>query len=167
MITPGYIGLMARYNAWQNQAMVSAAHMLSHEARWQERGAFFGSIAGTLNHLLWGDSMWMSRFDGFERPAQTIATSSTVEPDWEIYRQRRNALDARILDWAGRADEVWIAGETRWLSAAAGREVVKPNAFLAMHFFNHQTHHRGQIHAMLTAAGAKTEDTDLFMIPEG
>lgn len=167
MINIGYIDLMARYNAWQNRGMVAAADGLAHEARWQERGAFFGSIAGTLNHLLWGDSMWMSRFDGVERPSQTIATSAAMEPDWEAYKPRRAALDARIIDWSWRVDAGWISGETRWFSGAAGREIVKPNAFLAMHFFNHQTHHRGQIHAMLTAAGAKPEDTDLFLLPEG
>ena len=166
MITPDFIRLMARYNAWQNRSLVSAADTLSEAARGQDRGAFFGSIAGTFAHLLWGDSMWMSRFDGFGKPGIGIADSARFEPDWAHFKARRSALDAHILDWAGRVDEAWGAGETCWISAAAGREITKPNAFLSVHFFNHQTHHRGQIHAMLTAAGARPEDTDLFLMPD-
>lgn len=166
MITSDFIRLMARYNTWQNRSLVSAAETLSEAARAQDRGAFFGSIAGTFSHLLWGDSMWMSRFDGFEKPGISIADSARFEPDWANFKMRRTALDARILDWAGRVDDAWIAGETRWLSAAAGREIIEPTALLCVHLFNHQTHHRGQIHAMLTAAGAKPDDTDLFLMPE-
>lgn len=167
MISAEHILLMARYNAWQNRAMVAAAETLDDAARRLDRGAFFGSIHGTFAHLLWGDSMWMSRFDAFEKPGIGIRQSAEFEPDWQVFKARRAALDERIQAWAGRVHDDWIAGETRWHSAAAGREIIKPNAFLAVHFFNHQTHHRGQIHAMLTAAGAKTEDTDLFFIPEG
>lgn len=167
MISTPFIRLMARYNAWQNRAMIAAADTLDDAARRADRGAFFGSLHGTFNHLLWGDQMWMSRFDGLEKPAIGIAASPGFEPDWARFKASRAALDARIEDWASRVDEGWVTGETRWLSAAAGREISKPNAFLAIHFFNHQTHHRGQIHAMLTVAGAKTEDTDLFLMPQG
>lgn len=166
MITPDFIRLMARYNTWQNRSLVSAADTLDEAARQQDRGAFFGSIAGTFSHLLWGDSMWMSRFDGFDKPGISIADSARFAPDWAGFKARRAALDARILDWARRVGDAWIAGETRWLSAAAGREIIKPTALLCVHFFNHQTHHRGQIHAMLTAAGATPDDTDLFLMPE-
>ena len=69
MITPAYVQLMARYNAWQNLSIYTAARGLSTEDRQQDRGAFFGSIQGTLCHLAWGDLMWMSRFDGGESSA--------------------------------------------------------------------------------------------------
>ena len=70
-----------------------------------------------------------------------------------------------MQDWAHGLDDVALAGDLTWYSGAAGREVSRPMAMLVTHFFNHGTHHRGQVHAMLTAAGMRTDDTDLFMMP--
>ena len=72
--------------------------------------------------------------------------------------------DRRISDWAGRVEPEWLQGDLAWVSAVLGKEIRKPKALLVTHFFNHQTHHRGQVHAMLTAAGEKTGDTDLPFI---
>ena len=74
---------------------------------------------------------------------------------------KRREADDRILDWAARVSEADLSGEISWFSGAVNREVCKPRALLITHMFNHQTHHRGQVHAMLTAAGAKPDDTDL------
>ncbi len=137
---------------------------LGDEARRQPRGAFFGSIHGTLNHLIWGDSIWMSRFAGREKPAGGIGESAALHEDWAATRAVRAALDADILAWADGLDPRWLEGSTTWYSGAAGRELTRANWTLAAHFFNHQTHHRGQVHAMLTAAGAKPDDTDLMLI---
>ncbi len=68
MITPEYVRTMAAYNRWQNQNLYGAADELSDAQRKEQRGAFFGSIHGTLSHLLWGDQIWMSRFAGTPRP---------------------------------------------------------------------------------------------------
>ena len=165
MITPDFPRLMARYNAWQNRSLYGAAAGLSDEARRAQRGAFFGSIHGTLSHLLWGDSIWMGRFGAGEAPGGTIAASPGFEPDWERLAARRAETDARIADWAARVGADWLGGTISWHSAVFGREVTQPAAVCVMHFFNHQTHHRGQVHAMLTAAGARPEDTDLFAMP--
>ena len=73
-------------------------------------------------------------------------------------------MDARITDWSGRLSPEWLAGDLTWISGAAGREVTRPIALLVTHFFNHQIHHRGQAHALLTAAGEDTGDTDLFLV---
>jgi uncharacterized damage-inducible protein DinB len=72
--------------------------------------------------------------------------------------------DAEIEDWAERVDEAWLDADMTWFSGAAQREVSAPNRLLVTHFFNHQTHHRGQAHALITAAGEKTDDTDLFLV---
>jgi len=167
MMTPELCVTMARYNAWQNGNLYAAAEGLPDDERRQDRGAFFGSIHATLSHLLWGDSVWMSRFDGWEKPDLPIADSAQFEPDWDRLRARREAADARILDWAARVDPLWLLSETRWHSGALGREVTKSAGLCVAHFFNHQTHHRGQVHAMLTAAGARPGDTDLFAMPGG
>ena len=165
-LNPDYAKLMARYAAWQNGALIAAATTLDDDARRADRGAFFGSIFGTLNHLLWGDRIWMSRFSDSPPPnAGSIAESVGEETDWEAYAAGRKARDAATLDWAEALEPVALAGDLTWFSGALGREVSRPKAALVIHMFNHGTHHRGQVHAMLTAAGAKTTDTDLFVMP--
>ncbi len=165
MITPDYVRLMARYNRWQNRNLYAAADALDEAARRADRGAFFRSIHGTLSHLAWGDAMWMSRFDGLAKPPGAIAASPELHPDWEGLKAARAALDAAILDWAGRVEPAFLNGELSWFSGAIGRDVTASCASAVAHFFNHQTHHRGQVHAMLTAAGARPGDTDLFILP--
>ena len=78
MITPAYAGTMARYNRWQNESLYREALKLSDEERQRDRGAFFGSIHGTLNHLFWGDSLWLSRFGGGEKPRTASVASAWV-----------------------------------------------------------------------------------------
>ncbi|MDO9525437.1 MAG: DinB family protein [Gemmobacter sp.] len=165
MISPDYCVMLARYNLWQNRSLVTAATGLTPEARNAPRGAYFGSIAGTLSHLLWADLVWLSRLDGGQRPEGGTSASPDAFPDWGDYRRERAATDARITDWAGRLGPDDLAGDLYWYSGVLGRGVSRPKAVCVMHFFNHQTHHRGQVHAMLTAAGARPDDTDLFLMP--
>jgi uncharacterized damage-inducible protein DinB len=165
MITVGYIQRMAGYNRWQNENLYGAADRLSDVERRLDRGAFFGSIHATLNHLLWGDRMWMSRFAGTPKPEGGIPQSVSLFDAWEVLKRERIATDATIVDWADRLAPAWTERGLTWFSAAANREITVPKWNLVMHFFNHQTHHRGQVHCMLTAAGAKPGDTDLFLMP--
>jgi len=166
MSNADYARTMARYGAWQNGAQIAAVETLDAAARDAGRGAFFGSIPATLNHLLWGDRIWMSRFAGTDKPVQASIPESVREtPDWATYTAARRASDAAILDWTAALSDEWFAGDLTWWSGAAGREVSKPKAMLIVHFFNHATHHRGQVNAMLTAAGAVPGDTDLFLMP--
>ncbi|MCA3600841.1 MAG: DinB family protein [Methylobacterium sp.] len=166
MITPEFVRMMARYNAWQNRSLIEAASGLDDAARRFDRGAFFRSIAGTFNHLYWGDSIWMWRFGATAKPKGGIADSAGHFETWADFLAARQSLDQAILDWAEAVPAEWLKGEMRWNSASAGREVSREHGLLVAHFFNHQTHHRGQIHAMLTAAGAKPDDTDLFLLPD-
>ena len=165
MISPTHPAMMARYNAWQNRSLVNAAEQLDLAEITRERGAFFGSILGTFSHLLWGDAIWMHRFSGSEKPPGTIAESKHLIADWQAFKGKRLALDLEIEAWADTLEPEWLAGETAWYSGAAKRNIKRSNALLVVHFFNHQTHHRGQIHAMLTSAGAKPDDTDLILLP--
>ena len=165
MIDVEFVRTMARYGAWQNESLATAADELTDEARGLDRGGFFGSISGTLNHLLWGDRIWMSRFAGTDAPSSaSIAASVGETEDWGAYRAARTEMDAAIGTWAAALDPAWLVGDLEWFSGAAQRDVRKPKAMLVMHFFNHATHHRGQVHAMLTAAGAKPDNTDLFLL---
>lgn len=163
MITPAYVQMMARYNRWQNHSLYGAADTLDDAARRKDRGAFFGSIHDTLAHILWGDTLWMSRFDGWEPPTDK---AGIVIADWEGLKQSRKAADARFIDWGTRVSQSDLEGEFSWHSAVLRRDFTKPKAVCVMQVFNHQTHHRGQVHAMLTAAGAKPDDTDLPFIPD-
>lgn len=158
---------MAAYNRWQNKSLFGAADGLSDQSRRELREAFFGSIHGTLNHLLWGDQIWMNRFARTPKPtAPSIAASVGEHEDWTDLKQARQAFDDVITDWANGLDQAWLDGEVSWHLSIAGREVSRPAGFLVVHFFNHQTHHRGQVHAMLTAAGAKPKDTDLLLMEQ-
>lgn len=165
MITVDFLRLMARYNQWQNKNLYGAAGTLDDAARRLDRGAFFQSIHGTFCHLLWGDSMWMHRFAGLEKPAGGIRESASLVSEWQELVTRRTALDQAIIAWADSCDPAWLEGDLVWYSGAVQRDMRVNKKQVVVHFFNHQTHHRGQIHAMLTAAGAKPDDTDLMLMP--
>lgn len=165
MITPDYVRRMAAYNAWQNRQMDRAMAGLTPEDLMLDRAAFWKSILGTANHLLWGDRIWMSRFGVGTAPDVTLADSADMHPTHATWSAERFRMDGRITLWAERLRAVDLAGRMRWHSGVLGREVSRPVGALMVHIFNHQTHHRGQIHAMLTAAGARAPETDLFLMP--
>lgn len=165
MITPAYAQLMARYNHWQNQSLYDAADALTDGERRRDRAAFFRSIHETLGHILWADQIWLSRFGVGQPPAGGIAQSTLRDRDWDQLKAAREAMDTVIRKWAAGLTPQDLEGELIWFSGALGREVTRPRALLVAHVFNHQTHHRGQVHAMLTAAGTKPEDTDLPFMP--
>ncbi len=167
MIGTGYVKRMAHYNSWQNDNLYSAADRLSDEARRQNRGAFFGSIHATLNHLLWADEIWMSRFWGTPRPKAGIPESTSLRAHWDELKRDRVAFDERIIEWADAIGHADIVGDLTYYSGAAKRDVSAPKWLLIVHLFNHQTHHRGQVHCMLTQAGVRPGVTDLpFMRAE-
>jgi len=164
MITPDYVQIMARYNAEMNRRVYHAAGELNAAERRESKGAYWGSIQGTLNHLLWADHMWMSRFDGWPKPTVGIKESAAIIADFAALHSARVEADAMIARWASHVSQTWLDQDLVWFSGAAGRELCKPRQLLVAHFFNHQTHHRGQVHALLSAAGRDTGDTDLFLV---
>lgn len=166
MITREYVRLMARYGRWQNSSIFAAAEGLSDEQRKQDGGAFFGSIHATLNHQLWGDQLWMSRFAGTPAPhSPDIPGSVSQYEDWHDLKEARQGFDEVMVGWSDGFDPQWSMGELSWYSGAVGREVSKPRWVLVMQMLNHGTHHRGQVHAMLTRHGAKPDDTDIPFMP--
>jgi uncharacterized damage-inducible protein DinB len=156
--------MMAAYNTEMNRRLYGAAANLTDAERKADRGAFWQSIHGTLVHLYWGDCQWMSRFDGWTKPDAPIKQSATMIADFDALRATRVKADADIEAWAGRVDQAWLAEDLVWFSGAAQRELRRPKGKLVTHLFNHQTHHRGQAHALLTACGQETGDTDLFLV---
>ena len=167
MIGTQYVVMLAGYNKWQNESIYAAANKLDDAERRIDKGAFFGSIHSTLSHLIWGDRIWMSRFSGSRKPIQpSIAKSVEEVGDWLELVEQRAEMDQNILTWSKALSEADLKSNLTWFSGAIQAEVSKPLWILVAHFFNHQTHHRGQVHSMLTSAGVQPEDTDLFMLPE-
>ena len=166
MITREYVRAMAVYNRWQNQNLYGVADGLSDEERRRERDAFFGSVHKTLSHLLWADRIWMSRFADVPKPEGGIPESVSLYPHWDGLKRERAAFDETMIAWADGLDSASVAGDLTWYSGAQKREVTRPKWILITHMFNHQTHHRGQVHCMLTQAGGKPQDTDLPMLAE-
>ena len=166
MITAQYCQTMARYNAWQNKGLSEAFEAIDMKELQKDRKAFFGSLWATANHLLWADQLWMSRFDGGTAPSGGIGESVSLHDNKQLFLDDRLRTDQRIIRWASKLRQMDLVGPLTWYSGAAGRTLAKPVSVCITHFFNHQTHHRGQIHAMLTAAGHAPGDTDLVFMPD-
>jgi len=164
MISLSYVCTMASYNSEMNRRIFEAAGRLSDEERRAERGVFWRSIHGTLSHILWADQMQMSRFAQWPKPVAPIEASGGDGVSFEALWQERETFDHALLEWAAGLAPQWLDGEIAWRSIAKGRDVTSSKALLVVHMFNHQTHHRGQVHALITRAGESTGDTDLWLI---
>lgn len=165
MIDKDYVTTMARYNAWQNVQLTGIVTKMDRDALEMDRGAFFGSILGTLNHLLWGDRMWLNRFGAnVEAPPRGDTTKHT--PTIAAWSAERFQVDGRMKIWADALHNIDLAGDLTWFSGGHGADMTRPLGLCVVHFFNHQTHHRGQVHAMLTAAGQTAPVSDLAFMDD-
>ncbi len=165
MISGEYCRLMARYNTWQNNSLVTAANELTNAERRRNRGAFFQSIAATFNHIYWADALILQRLKGNERPEETIMHSLSEPSDWSEFKLLRSQRNNEIQEWASLLADTDLGGIVVWYPGDGSIRIEKPKALCAIELFTHQTHHRGQIHALLTAAGAEPEPTNLSMLP--
>ena len=154
--------MMARYNRWAIERLYEAVAGLPDADYRADRGAFFGSLQGTLNHLLVADRIWMRRFSG-DGPTYT-RLNEILHDDLAELREARRAEDARIVahvDGLGPSD---LSG------TIAFRTIVRPDGITQLrsdalaHFFNHQTHHRGQAHALVTAIAGRDAMPSLDLI---
>jgi uncharacterized damage-inducible protein DinB len=153
--------MFAAYNAWANQRVYDAAAQLSDADYRTDRGAFFKSMHGTLNHILVGDRIWMKRFTGSgEAPAQLDAV---LYEDFAALRAARVAEDARITRWIESLGDEDLVGVFRYRTIVQPRTAEQELAPALDHFFNHQTHHRGQAHGLLTAITGDAPSLDLIL----
>lgn len=164
MVHPQPYRTFARYNAWMNDKLYAVCAEIEDAERKRERGAFFGSIHGTLNHLLFGDRAWMGRFTGRAYAFAPIGTD--LYDDFDELRAARQDMDRDILAWSEDLTEAWLNDELTWTSAIDGMARSRPCWLLASHLFNHQTHHRGQITTLLSQLGHDVGATDLPWMPE-
>jgi uncharacterized damage-inducible protein DinB len=168
-----HIGLMASYNQWMNRKVYEAAGKLTDAALAADRQAFFGSILGTLNHLVLGDTVWLKRFAehpaGFSAllPLSAVATPVDLRQlafaDIRELSAQRAWLDQLILNWADSLQEADLDQRLRY-HTMGGAAAEKVFFGLVAHFFNHQTHHRGQVTTLLSQAGVDVGDTDLLAL---
>ena len=152
--------MLARYNRWANERVYDAAAALPDADYDADLGAAFGSIAATLNHLVVGDLIWLSRFAG--TPAPQLSLDSTVAEDLPTLRQMRQTLDTEIVTFADQLTDAAIGATFSYTRATSPETLTEPIAPALVHFFNHQTHHRGQVHAMLTRLTGEAPALDLI-----
>jgi uncharacterized damage-inducible protein DinB len=166
VISAAFVASFAKYNAWQNQSLYREANRLGDDQRRADMGAFFRSIQRTLCHILTADHIWMSRFDGWDMPDARGSRTPDWVTDWDAQCALRVKTDARLTGWGDRVTDADLSGDLVWSSGPDGPTMTKPRWLLVSHMFNHQTHHRGQVHAMLTRAGMTPDDTDFGFMPE-
>jgi uncharacterized damage-inducible protein DinB len=163
MISPEYCQLMARYNRWMNERLYALCGQMSDVERRRDRGAFFGSIHRTLNHLLWGDRMWLGRIAG--PPCTYPQFGADMFERFDELSRQREMTDQAMLEWAGNVSAEWLAAPLVYTSVVDGKTRRLPAAVAAIHMFNHGTHHRGQLTTLLKQAGIDPGVTDLPWVP--
>lgn len=153
---------MAAYNTAANRILYAAVAKLPDVEYRRPRAAFFGSIHGTLNHILLGDRIWMTRFAGGQHPSTGL--NSILYDDFAALRAAREEMDARIEAFvAERVDEAFLAATIRYTTNAAV-DAEDPVAVLLPHLFNHQTHHRGQVHGLLSQTVVPPPSLDMHRV---
>ena len=179
MHDPQLYEALARYNTWMNKKLYTLCAGLPDEERKRNRRAFFGSIHGTLNHILLGDRIWMLRFTGdrarftsFDRDGKPIhprGLDHVLYEDFELLRSERARTDAQILDWVEGLDESQLSAPLAYRTVTTDEDWEVPTWWALSHFFNHQTHHRGQLTTLLAQLGIDLGVTDLivFLHDEG
>ena len=154
---------MAAYNRWMNDKLYEACAALPDAERKRDRGAFFKSIHGTFNHILLADRIWMGRFTGVPFPASALAEE--LYADFTELRAERAKTDAAIDAWIGKLTAADLARELHYTPISRPDPQHKPLWLAVTHFFNHQTHHRGQVTTLIKQAGVDPGVTDLIAMP--
>jgi uncharacterized damage-inducible protein DinB len=176
MPTTAHLSLLARYNQWMNNQLYEAATALPPAELAADRKAFFGSLLATLNHIAVADTIWLKRFAGHPRcavvlePVAALPTPTALDQmlfdSLGALRERRTFLDRQILELCAALvddDLAAVISYRRFNGEANNRQL----GMLLLHFFNHQTHHRGQATTLLSQAGVDVGVTDLLMlVPE-
>ena len=163
MISLTYARTMASYNRWMNERLYDCCGSLSEAERKRDVGAFFKSIHGTLNHLLLGDRIWLGRFTGKAFAAKSL--DQELYSDFDRLRSERRVTDVALSHWIASLCESDLAGPLSYESLVNPAPRQLPIWLAVTHFFNHQTHHRGQLTTLLAQRGIDPGITDLIGLP--
>jgi uncharacterized damage-inducible protein DinB len=157
-----YFRQFAAYNRWANEQIYEAADGIAEEGRNADRGAFFGSLHGTLNHTLVADRVWMDRLEG--KPTEFMKTfrlDTVTHPVWADLRAARNDMDFRIIGYLEGLTEAALHAQVQYEDSSGSKHADSPLEVLP-HFFNHQTHHRGQAHDLIHQITGNAPSLDLI-----
>lgn len=152
--------MFAGYNAWANDRLYTAAAALTEDEARADLGAFFGSVHATLNHIMVADLIWLARLRG--QPNPPFALDHILHDDREELRAARRVLDADIIRCVAAFAEADLAGDFTYRTIVNPATVTQSRAAALAHFFNHQTHHRGQVHALLTRLREDAPSLDMI-----
>jgi uncharacterized damage-inducible protein DinB len=155
-----YFLTLARYNAWANRRLYDACAALSEAEYMMPRAAFFGSIHGALNHLLVGDRIWLARI--MHKPNPKLTLDQILYGDLVALRVARQAEDDHIVNVVSGFAERSLDQKLAYANTAGQRQQT-PLRFVLAHLFNHQTHHRGQVHGLLSQTGVAPPSLDLIL----
>ena len=161
-VTAAYCQLMAEYSHWMNQKLYTVCEQIPDRDRRRDLGAFFKSIHGTLNHILFGDRAWLGRLTG-EPYGQSIGVE--LYADFDELRQEQEVTDRQILTWCDSLEDGWLQQPFVYHSNVYRQTRVLPTWILVTHMFNHQTHHRGQLTTLIKQLGYEPGITDLPWMP--
>jgi uncharacterized damage-inducible protein DinB len=159
MIDARYCQLMAEYNEWMNGKVYRACASLTEAALREDRGAFFKSIYLTLYHIAYADIAFLSRFTG--QPPEVPPLGEDLFGGFAELRAERGQVDRRLLSWSSALTPDWLRLPLTYVSKVDGQERTVSRWVLVTHLFNHQTHHRGQIHVMLSQTPVRPPALDM------
>ena len=160
MTPSAHYRMFGHYNAWANRRLYDAAARLSVEQYRADRGAFFKSVHGTFNHLLATDRIWMQRFTGAGTAPDRV--DAILFETLDELRPARESEDRRITDFVDALDDIRLAGSIRYRRVSTPEVFEQQLAPALAHWFNHQTHHRGQVHGLLTGLVGQAPELDLL-----
>lgn len=163
MYDGNYYQLMARYNQWINRSLYGVCAQIDDGQRKADRGAFFKSIHSTLNHILWGDRMWLARFGAATVPP--VPLGEDWYTDFTDLQSEREKTDTLLIDWTNGLNDAVLLEIVEFTSASDAKTRRAPRWIFAVQMFNHQTHHRGQVTTLVKQLGYDPGVTDIPWTP--
>jgi uncharacterized damage-inducible protein DinB len=164
MITNAYCKLMADYNKWMNIRLYELCGIIGDEKLRENKGAFFGSVYLTLNHIAYSDLAFLSRFES--KPELAPKINVDLFGGFQQLSVERIKMDKRISEWAETLSPTWLQESLTYKSQVDGLVRTVPQWILVTHMFNHQTHHRGQVTTLLSQSGMDMGSTDIPFMPQ-
>ncbi|NES89317.1 MULTISPECIES: DinB family protein [Okeania] len=164
MKTTDYFQRLSQYNQWMNEKIYQVCASIPDEIRREDKRAFFNSIHGTLNHILLADKLWLSRFENYNFEIESLRQELIYE--FDLLWEERQKTDKEIQSYIDSLTDEKLSETLTFTSRSQKRECTFPVWFLLLHFFNHQTHHRGQLTTLISQCGKDFGVTDLLWLPE-
>ena len=162
IMTVEYFQTMSRYNRWMNEKLYRVCDAMPDKLRREDKGAWFKSVHGTLNHILLCDLLWLGRFT--HRPFAATSLDQELYHDWDEMKAERAKTDDAIDAWLASISDAQLQAPLTFTAISSPQERTMPLWVLMAHLFNHQTHHRGQLTTLMEQLGYDSGVTDLPMM---